>query len=131
MNLTASELHGIGAGISLLGTLGASRLGDTEAGTTHGTTEAGTEVIGAGTTHGTTEAGMEVIGDGMTHGIIHIIRTTAGMTLTGDISMALVTGRADQDSTRMYGRDRAMRQVQTGYLQAAAPSEAESEAEAR
>ena len=125
MNLTASELHGIGAGISLHGTHGASRLGDTEAGTTHGTTEAGTEVIGAGTIRGITEAGMEAIGAGMTLGIILTTLITDGMILTGDTSTVQDTGRAapDSTSTRIYGRDRATRQVRTGYLQAAPRSE--------
>lgn len=125
MNLTASEHHGIGAGISLHGTPGALHLGDTADGMIRGTTEAGTEVIGAGTIRGITEAGMEAIGAGMTLGIILTTLITDGMTLIGDIYTVRDTGRADPDSTstRIYGRDRATRQVRTGYLQAAPRSE--------
>lgn len=76
--------------------------------------------IGAGTTHGTTEAGTA---DGMTHGIIQatgagtihgITLTTAGTTHTGDITTIITiqaTGRTMTE--RMYGTVQGIRPDQT------------------
>ena len=69
--LTASEVHGTGAGIIRLGTAGISLLGDIADGMTDGTTEAGTILITTevSTEDGTTLGTGEVTGDGTTLGI--------------------------------------------------------------
>ena len=119
---TASAAHGTGAGITTHGIHGASPLGDTTDGMTHGTIVR----AGAGTTLGTT---ADTGAAGMIHGITadtgeadgtipDIIRTTVGTIHTGATIITTMARDIILIIIRMCGTDRDIRQAQTGSLQA-------------
>lgn len=120
--LTASEVRGIGAGTTHLGTPGTSLLGDTMPGMTDGITAIGTILIitedstVAGTTLGTGEA----TGAGMTLGttLTIIADGTEDGIHTGDITITTDTVRDISEealTTGTYGTDQDIRQVLTGF----------------
>lgn len=114
---TASAAHGTGAGITTHGIHGASPLGDTTDGTTHGIIALAGVGMTLGTTadtgadgmiHGTTEASGEADGT-----IQDIIRTTVGTIHTGDTTITTMVRDIILIIIRMYGTDRDIRLAQT------------------
>lgn len=114
---TASAAHGIGAGITTHGIHGASPLGDTTDGMTHGIIALAGVGMTLGTTadtgadgmiHGTTEASGEADGT-----IQDIIRTTVGTIHTGDTTITTMVRDIILIIIRMYGTDRDIRLART------------------
>lgn len=114
---TASAAHGIGAGITTHGIHGASPLGDTTDGMTHGiialagvgmTLGTTADTGAAGTTHGITEASGEADGT-----IQDIIRTTVGTIHTGATTITTMVRDIILIIIRMCGTDRDIRQART------------------
>lgn len=114
---TASAAHGIGAGITTHGIHGASPLGDTTDGMTHGIIALAGVGMTLGTTadtgadgmiHGTTEASGEADGT-----IPDIIRTTVGTTHTGDTTITTMVRDIILIIIRMCGTDQEIRLART------------------
>lgn len=114
---TASAAHGTGAGITTHGIHGASPLGDTTDGMTHGIIALAGVGMTLGTTadtgadgmiHGTTEASGEADGT-----IPDIIRTTVGTTHTGATTITTTARDISLIIIRMCGTDRDIRQART------------------
>lgn len=114
---TASAAHGTGAGITTHGIHGASPLGDTTDGMTHGIIALAGVGMTLGTTadtgadgmiHGTTEASGEADGT-----IPDIILTTVGTTHTGATTITTTVRDISLIIIRMCGTDRDIRQART------------------
>ena len=114
---TASAAHGTGAGITTHGIHGASPLGDTTDGMTHGIIALAGVGMTLGTTadtgadgmiHGTTEASGEADGT-----IPDIIRTTVGTIHTGATTITTTVRDISLIIIRMCGTDQDIRLART------------------